>query len=76
MSLKLYRRTPEGLEPSAVEQTNWRARLRSDRWRAAELRNTEAAPIRAPAAALFLAALAGGTFIVLVLGYGTGFWGP
>ncbi len=75
MSLKLYRRSPRGLEPSTVEQTNWRARLRSRRWRAAELRNPEGAPPSPLAAVALFGFLAAATFVLLVLGYGSGFWG-
>lgn len=74
MSLKLYRPVPGGLEPSPVEQKNWRARLRSPRWHAAELGNPEGTETSPRAAALFFAALALLTFVLLLLGYGTGFW--
>jgi hypothetical protein len=75
MSLKLYRPVPGGVEPSPVEEKNWRRRLRSRRWRAAALENPEVAPIGALGGVLFFAGLAVLTLIVLLLGYGTGFWG-
>ena len=76
MSLKLYRRAPEGLEPSPVEPANWRASLRSPRWNPAELKNPEADVAGPRGAVLLFAGLAALTFILLVLGYGSGFWGP
>ena len=75
MTLKNYRPVPGGLEPREVEDTNWRRRLRSPRWRAAELKNPEGEITSPTRGALVFLALAAGTFIVLVLGYGTGFWG-
>ena len=75
MSLKLYRPVPGGLEPSPEEDTNWRGRLRSRRWRPAALSNPESAPVGALGGVLFFASLALLTLIVLLVGYGTGFWG-
>lgn len=76
MSLKLYRPTPTGLEPSPVEQRTWRSRLISRRWKPAELSNPELAPTSYRMAVLFWVGLAALTFVLLVVGYGTGFWGP
>lgn len=76
MSLKLYRPTPAGLEPSPVEQRTWRSRLGSRRWKPAELANAELAPTSYRMAVLFWVGLAMLTFVLLVVGYGTGFWGP
>ena len=75
MSLKLYRPSRGGLEPTPVEQRNWRRRLRSPRWRAAPLENPEGRATSPVGAVAFFGALALLTFVVLVLGYGTGFWG-
>ncbi|MGI8534525.1 MAG: hypothetical protein ACR2LP_06575 [Candidatus Limnocylindrales bacterium] len=75
MSLKLYRPTPDGLEPSQPEPRDWRLRLRSRRWRPAELANPEAQVTSPLMGALFFLGLAGLTFVILLLGYGTGFWG-
>ena len=74
MSLKLYRPSPDGLEPSPVEQRTWRSRLRSRRWNAAPLSNPELAPTSARAAVLFWVGLAALTFVILVGGYGLGVW--
>jgi hypothetical protein len=77
MSLKLYRPTPDGqLEPNPVELRTWRSRLRSRRWNPAPLANPELKPTSARLGILFWVGLAALTFILLVLGYGTGFWGP
>lgn len=75
MSLKLYRPTPTGLEPSPVEQRTWRSRLRSRRWKPAELENPELAPTSTRMAVVFWVVLAVLTFVLLVVGYSTGFWG-
>jgi len=75
MRLKLCRPTPNGLEPSPVEQRTWRSRLRSRRWKPAELANPELAPTSTRMAVVFWVVLAVVTFVVLVIGYGTGFWG-
>lgn len=75
MSLKLYRPTPTGLEPSPVEQRTWRTRLVSRRWKPAALSNPELAPTSYRAAVMFWVGLAVLTFVLLLVGYGTGFWG-
>lgn len=75
MSLKLYRPTPDGLEPNPVETRNWRGRLLSRRWQPAELENPEIPGTSPLLAVAFFGGLALLTFLVLVLGYGTGFWG-
>jgi hypothetical protein len=76
MSLKLYRPSPDGLEPSPVEQHTWRSRLGSRRWKPAALDNPEARPTSNSMAVLFWLALAVLTFVLLVFGYGLGVWGP
>ena len=75
MSLKLYRPVPGGLEPSPVEERDWRRRLRSPRWSAARLANPEAQEASPLGAVLLFGGLAAATFVLLVLGYATGFWG-
>ena len=74
MSLKLYRPVPGGVRPSPVEQRNWRARLRSRRWRAAPLENPEREGLRPISGVIFFGGLAVLTFVLLVVGYTTGFW--
>ncbi len=74
MSLKLYRQGPEGLEPAPTEGADWRSRLRSPRWRPPGLRNPEASLVSPLSAVALLAALAVVTFVLILAGYGTGFW--
>ncbi len=75
MSLKLYRPGPGGLEPSPAVKEDYRTRLRSRRWNLPALRNPEAEPVTALGAILLLGGLAVLTFVILVAGYGSGFWG-
>ncbi len=75
MSLKLYRPTRDGLEQRPVEARNWRAQLRSRRWRAPPLENSEKNPPSALVGVLFFGGMAFLTFVLLLLGYGTRFWG-
>jgi hypothetical protein len=74
MSLRLYRPSPDGLEPSPVEVRTWRSRLRSRRWRPAPLDNPEIEPTSYRMAVLFWAGLALLTFVALIFGYGVGIW--
>lgn len=74
MSLRLYRDTPEGLEPNPVEVKSWRSRLRSRRWQPAALDNPELAPTSQRLAVLFWLALALLTFVTVLVGYGIGLW--
>lgn len=75
MSLKLYRPVTSGLEPSPVEEKSWRHRLRSSRWNAAPLENPEGREAGPLGAILLFGGLAALTFVLLVIGYGIGFWG-
>ena len=74
MSLKLYRPVPGGLEPTPVQDRNWRRRLRSRRWGAAALANPEIEAPRASGGVVLFGGLALLTFVMLVLGYGVGLW--
>jgi hypothetical protein len=82
MSLQLNRPDGKGgLEPHRLPDRNWRAQLRSPRWGASlsggrlpPLKNPEMNPTPSFIAILFWAGLAAATFVLLVLGYGTGFW--
>ncbi|HUG49351.1 MAG TPA: hypothetical protein VMP67_13190 [Candidatus Limnocylindria bacterium] len=71
-----YRPGPTGLEPVPAELRTWRSRLRSRRWKPAPLSNPEAEPTSSRMAVLFWLVLGVLTFVTLVVGYGTGFWGP
>jgi hypothetical protein len=75
VSLKLYRPTPNGLEPNPVEQRTWRSRLGSRRWKPAALENPAQSPTSSRMAVMFWLVLAVATFVLLLVGYGTGFWG-
>jgi hypothetical protein len=82
MSLQLHRPDGRGnLEPRGVTEQNWRRQLRSPRWGASlkggrlpELKNAEVNPTSTSMAVLFWLGLGALTFVLLVLGYGTGFW--
>ncbi|MGZ6258016.1 MAG: hypothetical protein ACXWQ6_06005 [Candidatus Limnocylindrales bacterium] len=74
MSLKLYRPTKEGLEPSPVQPEDWRDGLRSTRWHASRLANPEASALAPWQGILFFGCLAALTLGLLLVGYLTGFW--
>jgi hypothetical protein len=75
MTLQLHRPDGQGgLRPAPGTGADWRKGLRSRRWRAAPLRNSEMNPTSTRLAVLFWAALAGLTFVLLLVGYGTHFW--
>jgi hypothetical protein len=82
MSLQLHKPDGRGgIEPRTVEQQDWRRQLRSARWgsglrggRLPKLRNPEMNPTMTGLAVLFWLGLGFVTFVLLVLGYGTGFW--
>jgi len=83
MTLQLHRPDGEGgLEPVPEPPADWRGQLRSSRWgtslegdRLPGLKNPEMNPTSRFRSALFWLALGLVTFGVLVVGYGTGFWG-
>jgi hypothetical protein len=79
MTLHLHR--PDGSggllpapPPGRGRTEDWRKGLRSYRWRAARLRNSEMNPTSTGAAVAFWVVLAGITFALLLLGYGSHFW--
>ena len=82
MSLQLHRPDGRGgLEPRPVVERNWRRQLQSPRWGASrhdgklpELKNPEMNPTSTVMAVLFWVGLAALTFVLLVVGYGSGFW--
>ena len=83
MTLKLHRPDGQGgLEPRQVPVEDWQSQLRSTRWgrgrdgdRLPELENPEMNPTSIGRSILFWLGLAAATFVLLVVGYGTGFWG-
>ena len=82
MSLQLHRPDGEGgLEPRPVTDQDWQHQLRSPRWgttlrrnRLPELKNPEMEPTSRLRSVLFWLVLAAATFVILVAGYGSGFW--
>ena len=82
MSLQLHRPDGKGgLEPRPAPESDYRKELRSPRWGAAlrggklpRLGNAEMRPTPVILSVLFWAGLAFATFVILVLGYGIGFW--
>jgi hypothetical protein len=83
MTLQLHRPDGRGgLEPRPVEEKDWRRQLSSPRGGAAlkngrlpELANPEMNPTRTWVAVVFWLALGALTLLLLLVGYGTGFWG-
>ena len=83
MSLQLHRPDGRGgIERRTVrDDGGWRRQLRSARWGSArpdgqlpDLRNPEMNPTPTWLAVMFWVGLAAATFVLLLLGYGTGFW--
>jgi hypothetical protein len=82
MSLQLHQPDGKGgIEPRPVAEPNWRRGLRSRRWgesrrdgRLPELANPEMNPTSTGLAVLFWLSLGALTFVILVAGYGLGFW--
>jgi hypothetical protein len=82
MSLQLHRPDERGvLQPEPGAAPDYRDQLRSPRWgqalgrkRMPALDNPEMRPTSRLVAVLFWAGLAIATLVLLVLGYGVGFW--
>jgi len=82
MSLQLHRPDGKGgIEPRPVRERDWRQALSSRRWGVSRrsgslprLDNQEMNPTSTPLAVLFWVGLGVLTFVLLVAGYGTGFW--
>jgi hypothetical protein len=82
MSLQLHRPDGKGgIEPRKVREPDWRRSLQSRRWgqgrrggRLPAMNNPEMNPTSTAMAVLFWAGLGVLTFVLLVAGYGTGFW--
>jgi hypothetical protein len=66
--------TEGGLEAAPREEGDYRSALRSRRWDAAPLRNPEVEKTDPRIAVAFIVAIAAITFVVVVLGYASGFW--
>lgn len=82
MSLQLHRPDGKGgLEKRTTQPDDWRTQLHSPRWgsglrggRLPRLGNAEMNPTSTAMSVLFWVGLAGLTFVLLIAGYGTGFW--
>jgi hypothetical protein len=82
MSLQLHRPDGQGgLERRTVADQNWRRQLRSARWGTSlsgdhlpDLSNVEMNPTRTLVSIGFWLGLGALTFVLLLVGYGTGFW--
>jgi hypothetical protein len=82
MSLQLHKPDGKGgIEPRTVREPDWRQSLQARRWgmsrragRLPRLDNPEMNPTSTAMAVLFWLGLGALTFVLLVLGYGTGFW--
>jgi hypothetical protein len=67
--------TPDANSAPAAGPADYRSTLRSRRWDAAPLANPEVERTDPRIAVAFIAAISVVTFVLLVLGYATGFWG-
>jgi hypothetical protein len=82
MSLQLHRPDGKGgLEIRTGKEQDWRSQLRSSRWGASlkggklpMLANPEMNPTSTGRAMAFWMGLAAITFLLVLVGYGTGFW--
>ena len=73
---KLYRPAPDGgLEAVAPDGADYREKLGSRRWGAAPLENPEVEKTNPTIAVAFIIGLSIFTFVVIVVGYSSGFWG-
>jgi hypothetical protein len=75
MTLKQYRTESEdGPDPASETPADYRTALRSRRWNAAPLKNPEVDKINPWIAVLAITVVSVITFVLLVLGYASGFW--
>jgi hypothetical protein len=81
MTLQLHRPDGQGGLEAQPSEPDWQSQLRSPRWgtglrrkRLPDLKNPEMDPTSTPLAIMFWIGLAFATFVLLVIGYGTGFW--
>jgi len=82
MSLQLHRPDEQGvLRPEPGPAPDYRDQLRSPRWgrslrgqKLPSLKNPEFRPTSRIVALMFWLSLAAATFVLIVLGYGVGFW--
>jgi hypothetical protein len=74
MTLQLHRPDGKGGIETVPASANWRASLRSPRWNVAKIANPEMNPTSRARSAIFWIVLASLTFLLLLAGYGSGFW--
>jgi hypothetical protein len=82
MSLQLHRPDGKGgIEPRPRGEPNWRRTLLGPRWgmnrrdgQLPDMKNPEMNPTSTGLAVLFWLGLGALTFVILVVGYATGFW--
>ena len=82
MSLQLHRPDGKGgIEPKPAGEPDWRHEMQSRRWgmgrrdgQLPQMKNPEMNPTSTAMAVLFWLGLGALTFVLLVAGYGTGFW--
>ena len=81
MTLQLHRPDDEGGLEAQPGEPDWQAQLHSPRWgstlrgqRLPALKNTEMNPTSRFMSIMFWVGLAVLTFVLMVAGYGTGFW--
>jgi hypothetical protein len=81
MTLQLHRPDGEGGLEAQPGEPDWQSQLRSPRWgrglrrrRLPDLKNPEMNPTSRFMSVMFWLSLAAVTFVLLVLGYSTGFW--
>jgi hypothetical protein len=73
---RMHRPSTEGGLETAPERTgDYRDQLQSRRWNAAPLENPEVEKTDPRLAVLAIVILGAITLVVLVIGYGSGFWG-
>ncbi len=82
MTLQLHKPDGEGGLEAGPADRDWQDQLRSPRWgaglrrkRLPDLKNSEMNPTSRFMSVLFWLGLGAATFVILVLGYGTGYWG-
>jgi hypothetical protein len=74
MTLQLHRPDGQGGIETVGPKKQWREDLRSPRWNVPALANPEMNPTSTARSVVFWLALAVLTLVLLLVGYGTGFW--
>ena len=74
MTLQLHRPDGQGGIETVAPKKKWREDLRSPRWNVPALANPEMNPTSRARSVAFWFALAAATLVLLLVGYGSGFW--